>query len=455
MRRLLLAALLLPSPAWAGGYFYSDSGVVALGRGGAWVAGADTRFAQYYNPAGLIRIDAPTFDVGYSAVQQDVKFDRLVADDPNTPEVEAGYHPTADNQAPPFSVPEIGFATPIGRKVAVAFGFTSPFAPSSLYDEAGAQRYTVIDTTIYQFQIGPAVAYQPVPWLTFGLGLQWQYLEIGQQLKLTTALVDGPENPAGDIDVRIHGRDMFTPNANLGVLFEPVPELSVGISVQPPSRFDAEGSAELDFAGNSLEALLDATAYRDDEVFLGIDLPLVLRGGVAVRPVPTVEMEAAVVWQRWSSLEDITIREVDVALESQLDLPDVPSEFVLPAGLSSTASYRLGGEWRATDELALRAGGFWESGSLPPQDVSVALYDPSKWQAGGGASVFLVDERLRFDASGAFLQFRRLDVRDSTVTQVNALDGPELVVGNGDYRSTGWILGAAASWAFTPHRGAE
>ncbi len=446
MRRCILVALLLPSEAWAGGYFYSDSGIVALGRGGAWIAGADTQFAQYHNPAGLIRVDAPTLNLGYSAVQQNVTFDRLS---------DGAYQPTAENLAPPFSVPEIGFATPISRKVGFAFGFTSPFAPSSLYDADGAQRYTVIDTTIYQFQIGPAVAWQPVPWLTVGLGLQWQYLEIGESLKLTTALVPGPENPAADVGVTVRGRDAFTPNANLGVLVEPVPELSIGLSVQLPSRFRAGGSAELDFSGSSLAALLEETTYADDDVFLDIDLPLVLRGGVAVRPVPTVEIEAAVVWQRWSSLEDITIRDVDVALQAQIDLPDVPTEFVLPAGLSSTASYRLGGEWRALDELALRAGGFWESGSLPPQDISVALYDPSKWQIGGGGSVFLVDQRLRFDASAAFVQFQRLDVRDSTVTQVNALDGPETVVGNGDYRSSGWVLGAAASWAFTPLRGAE
>ena len=59
-----LLALLMSAPAQASGYYYSDSGIVATGRGGAWVAIADTRFAQRYNPAGLIRSDKPTFNIG-------------------------------------------------------------------------------------------------------------------------------------------------------------------------------------------------------------------------------------------------------------------------------------------------------------------------------------------------------------------------------------------------------
>src|SRR5690606_28273448 len=76
------AALLLlaSSPASAGGYYYSDSGIVATGRGGAWVAGANTQFAQWYNPAGLIRVERPTVNAGWSGVQQNVRFTRMRAD---------------------------------------------------------------------------------------------------------------------------------------------------------------------------------------------------------------------------------------------------------------------------------------------------------------------------------------------------------------------------------------
>ena len=120
MRLALTLALLGTTDAHAGGYYYSDSGIVALGRGGAWVAGANTQFAQYYNPAGLLKVPAPTVTVGYSGVQQHVRFTRTDADGTT--------YPTSENLAKPYSVPELGFASPIGERFAVAFGFTSPFA---------------------------------------------------------------------------------------------------------------------------------------------------------------------------------------------------------------------------------------------------------------------------------------------------------------------------------------
>jgi long-chain fatty acid transport protein len=44
----------LPSVSHAGGFYLLDRGVRPLGRGGAFVAGADDAHAIWYNPAGLV-----------------------------------------------------------------------------------------------------------------------------------------------------------------------------------------------------------------------------------------------------------------------------------------------------------------------------------------------------------------------------------------------------------------
>ena len=43
-----------PSKADAGGLYFTDRGVRAMGRAGAFVAGADDLSAAWYNPAGLV-----------------------------------------------------------------------------------------------------------------------------------------------------------------------------------------------------------------------------------------------------------------------------------------------------------------------------------------------------------------------------------------------------------------
>jgi long-chain fatty acid transport protein len=440
----------LVSAAWAGGYFYSDSGIVATGRGGAFVASAEGQFAQYYNPAGLLRTERPTFNLGLSGVQQKVTFERQRAD--GTP------YPAVENQAPPFLIPEIGFVSPVGDRFAVAVGFYSPFAPSSEYPEEGPQRYSIKETLIYQFSIGPSFAWQVHDTLRVGVGLQWQYLQVGETVDIT---INGSDEQSGDIAISARAVDPFTPNANAGLVFTPVAPLSIGLSVQPPTKFSARGTGSLDFTDNALEGLLNASVYTDDDVALNIDIPWVVRAGVAVRPIERLEIELATVWQDWSSLQDIVVEDVDVTVDSDL-IPEedrvVSDRFELPAGFRDTVSVRLGGEWRVHERVAVRAGGFWENAAVAPDELSVALVDTPKVQVGGGGSVFGWDDRVRFDAAFAWLAFRSASIRDSTVRQIDAgvLDSSDpQVVGNGDLSSHGWVLGAAASVGFGKRRHAE
>ncbi|MCB9674123.1 MAG: outer membrane protein transport protein [Alphaproteobacteria bacterium] len=451
----------LVSAALAGGYFYSDSGIVAAGRGGAFIAGADTQFAQYYNPAGLVRIEHPTVNVGFSSVQQHISFARL--------DEEAGLLEPVKNQAAPFVVPQLGFATPLVKgKLALAVGMVSPFAPSSDYDALGEQRYSIIRTSIYQFSYGPSLAYRPIKYVTFGLSLQAKVLILEETLAVSAS---GALDPGGDLLVTARASDPFTPNINLGVLIDPIEQVTIGLAVQPATRFDAKGTASLDLSNSNLGAVVDKPVYQDggctlnpsdpedpcsseDGIGLEIQLPLVVRAGVAVRPTPELEIEAAVVYQNWKKLEDITLTGIDpdIYVFGSPEPTEIPDEFQLPAGLRDTVSVRLGGEWRVNDEIELRAGGFWENGSVKPQGMSVALVDPWKVQLGTGFSLWPLDGRLRLDGALAGIFFPGFEIRDSEVRQVyvDVLNrgGEGAIVGNGDLKAQGWLVGLQASWIF-------
>jgi len=438
----------------AGGYLYSDSGIVANGRGGAWVAGADTQFAQRYNPAGLVRIEAPTVNIGWSGVQQNISFERA--------KPEGGFYKPAVNNAPPFSVPQLGFATPIGEDFGFAFGFHSPYAPSSLYDEEGPQRYSVKDTTIIQFSLGPSLAWQPIPQFAVGLSVHYQLLQVSQSLDITYSGVDVPE---GDIAIGLSVMDAANINMNAGLLIEPIEQLSIGASFEPPITYKTRGTAEVNFAGNAVEGMLNKTVYKDKDVRATIRLPLILRGGVAVRPMPKLEIETAVVWQQWSTSTDIPIEEVaftlDVVEDSLLEIlvpPEdqtIDQDFEIPQNFQDTTSYRLGAEYAFADELDWRIGGAYETGALLPKYMDVSLVDPAKWQVATGPSVHLLERKLRLDGAFAMIFFPEVNVVNSTRTQTDAgvlEDVTPLVVGNGKYASNGWVLGLQASYIFRRDR---
>lgn len=428
---------LLALTAHAGGYYYPDSGIVAYGQGGAFVASAEGQFAQYYNPAGLVRTEAPTVNLGLSGVQQHVTFTRLHEGELLEP---------SSNQGKPFLIPQIGFVTPFAEDFAFAVGFTSPFAPDYEYDRDGPQRYTIADTGILNFAVGPSLAWRPLPWLAVGAGFQWQVLRVEERLAVTTREGD---DPANDVGVHAEVWDTFTPGVNAGVIVEPVEFLSIGLSVQPPSSYRGKGSGELDFTDHVFASQLDQAVYRDEEIALNLDLPLVLRSGIAVRPVEGLQVETAFVWERWSVLGDILVEDIDVTIGGGLIPPtEVDDTIALPAGFRDVFSVRLGGSYDVVDELTVRAGGFWERGALTPEKVSVALVDPSKFQAGLGLTLHPVPAAA-IDLSFARLFFPDLSIRDSEVTQINVLEEEEvIVVGNGDLSSNGWMIGGQVSWAF-------
>lgn len=451
--------ILLLSTAFGGGYFFSDSGIVAAGRSGAWIAGADTQFAQYHNPAGLIRVENPTLNIGLGLVQQNTRFARVDGEGVELPETR--------NEAAPFKVPQLGFATPLVKdKLAMAFGIVSPYAPSSQWDPAGGQRYSIVDAEIFQFTWGPSFAYRPHPMVTVGLGLQAKVIWLEQSLNVSGA---GTDVDSGDINVRAKVADFFTPNVNFGLLVEPHDAVSIGFSAQPGTQFDATGHAVLDLTAGSFGGVVegdvdvfqdgncdasqtDPVCANEDGIGLSLRLPLVLRGGVAVRPVESLEIELAVVWQNWATLDNILLTDVDPTLTVFGNPADIDSEFALPAGLGNTTSIRLGGEWRTSDLLELRAGAAWESGAFADERLNASLYDTDKTQASLGASVHPMGGRLRFDAALAAIFLPRKTITNSEVQLVNVdvLDQNRApaTVGNGNYASNGWVAAVQASVLF-------
>ena len=439
MSRLPWLLLFIASDALAGGYFFPDSGVVAVGRGGAFVASADDTFAQYYNPGALARLDRWTIDLGVSGVRQDLEFTRQLDD--------GSFADPVSNQDGFFTVPQIGVGGPlIEDKLHLAVGLYTGYAPSFGYDPDGPQRYTLNDSLVWQAYAGPTLTYSPIPQLSVGVGLQWQFLRVEQEL---TASLNGTDDPNNDVGVRVEQFDPFAPSANFGVLVRPVDELSVGLTVQLPSSFNASGTMTADLSDTTIADLLVETRLEDDDVRLALDMPLILKAGVAVHPVPESAIEVAVVWENWGSFEELTLSEIDLEIESQFfQAPEVDPELALPAGLRDTVSLRLGGSVDVIDELTLRAGGFYETGAHTDDRLSVGLYDPSKFQLGGGTSVHLLDDRLHADLSVAGVFFANRTVTDSSVEQVVLQDVDPLVVGNGEYRSSGLVIAGGLSWMF-------
>lgn len=456
----LCLALLAPS-AHAAAYYFTDAGTRALGRGGAFVASADDLSAQYYNPAALIHIRGGLAMINVSAVDQAVHFDR--AD-------ESGFEPfePVENLSPPFAIPAFGVAHDFGLpNTTFAFGFYPPMAPDMSYDPAGPQRYGLVDSLVWQTYTGLSVAQRVTDWLTIGAGVNWTLMRAEQEVVVAMCLTgqDCGDDPEQDVHVLFKAWDPFRVSWNAGVLIQPHDKIEIGASVVPPIHFKGEGSMTADFGeDHQLSSFIDGTSFTDDDVTLAVDMPLIARLGVAVRPIEPLQIELAGVYEAWSISEEIRISSVDLVIPPNPDNALAPDEdivltddVVLKTNYQDAFSVRLGGEYKIKDRYTARAGGFFETSGVPAETQGVALVDGNKWGVGLGGGVRLID-RLTLDLALQRTQIIAREITDSQSTliqleiDITDTSNSEIkegkVVGNGSFESHLNFASLGLTWAW-------
>jgi long-chain fatty acid transport protein len=451
---LLLA---LPGTAQAAAYYFVDAGTRAMGRGDAFVAGVDDLSAQYYNPAGLIRLDRSQAYLDLSAVDQYVYF--LRADEP---ENSLAFDPV-ENQARLMAIPALGVGSHLGLKnVVFAFGFYSPFAPTLAYPEEGSQRYVLINATIWKFDVGPSAAVRLTDWLTVGAGVAWTAGRIEQRLKLTTlGPEDNQDNVNQEVDITERTWDKFIPTWNAGLLVQPLHNLSIGFSVVPPIHVEAKGSITADFTNYINAPYFDGTSFSDPDIRLLLTLPLILRAGVAWDINERAQVELDGVYEGWHVVNDITLTDIDLTVKARETGP-LPGDIVvtndikIPADYQDAYSIRLGGEYDLTRHLSIRLGGYHETPGVPLQTQGVAVVDGNKWAVGTGATWHT--KNFDFDVGVARSWLADRDIANSELKQLFLdidFDAPDTskvipgkVVGNGHFQSYLTFASAGVTWKF-------
>ncbi len=471
---ILLLTLLTPS-ASAASYYFLDSGTRAIGRGGAFVCGADDISAMYYNPAALVNIDRPIFNLNGWGVGQYVRFDRLdeAGDDGEFgTDDDLSFEPV-ENVGSPQLEPQGGFAThlggiaPILKDTHLALGLYVPTSPNMAYDPDGAQRYSLIDSLVWQVYAGPSVAQRITPWLSIGAGLEYTFLRVDQRLKVSAPLSGDSEDPADDVELNLETWDPAKFSWNAGLLVQPTKWLDVGASVQPAIHYVAPGTLDVGFNPDSFvggqlanEDTSGETGptFTDDDVNLYVTTPWIVRVGVQVKPVPKLRVEADGTWTHWSESEELRIElctEDDcsdggvtlahdpdsVLLTEDIELVD---DISILTGFVDSYSARLGADYDVTDWLRLAAGVHYETSSVPTARQGVAVVDGNKWGVAAGATV-RVGHHLALDVSFAEQFLANRAITDSELRQIqlevdlsdfsNTSVGEGTIVGNGQFTS--------------------
>lgn len=454
---LALCATLGPVTASAGGFYLTDRGVRPLGRGGAFIAGADDQHAIWYNPAGLISAGNGLL-IDASLVNFNNTYTRSALPDRNMAPVT--FEPTTGEGAP-LPIPTIVASHSFGlRNFVFAAGAYAPYAAITSYADtpAAPQRYSLVTLDGSLLVVaGLWAAWRPHPMLHVGAGVSALTGSFAARQALSACpatITCAPEDPQWDSAAALNVGPIFAPTANVGVQFTPHRMIAFGASYQLPYDIDAPAKLGVRLPSASF---YEGARVSGDAARVQFRLAPIARFGVEFRPLPSTRVEVAAVWEGWSVHERIDIAPEGIALNN---VRGVGTYQVGPLSMNrqfqDTWSVRLGAE-HLTDlgrgfGLQARFGVSYETSATANAYTNALTLDTDKFVGSLGASLHY--GRFRFDAVFAYMFASSVvvDPRSAALYPVEPFrsngQAPRIAVNGGTYDFSVNVVGLGARYQF-------
>lgn len=242
-------------------------------RGDAFVATADNPSAIYYNPAGITQLPGEQFRIGAAVTwwdrDQTSRFTGQKAEAGNTLQ----------------AVPQFFYSFSLGeQRPSIGLGFYSPFGFSA--DWPAFDSSLRMDGYLDYYVLNPVLAIPICPTLSIGGGVQLVYSDIKENTDLIDPVIGSQMNHA-------HGSGTGI-GYNLGLLWQPQPQHSIGLSYHSTvavdydihyfSRFESPGSPA--FGGSF-------TGHKS------FRFPMNVVAGYSYRPSEKWNLEFNLDWTDW------------------------------------------------------------------------------------------------------------------------------------------------------------
>jgi long-chain fatty acid transport protein len=290
----------------ANGFRLASQDGFATARGEAFAATADNASAIYYTPAGITQITGNELRSGLYSIYVDPTF--------QPPD-------TSPNAGQTYSIgkhfnfiPQIFFAHSFENcPISVGLGVYAPYGGNISWPDDTGFRAVVTEGSLKYFRINPVIAFELAPNLSIGGGVMADYGKIDLEQGLLAN-----EQPFANF-FRFQG-DGWSVGYNLGVLWQPVEQVSLGATFRSATTITMDGHTE--FQQQPIPALNSPVGFPAHADFT---FPLTAVFGISYRPTPKWNLEFDADYTDWSSFGTVTLHQgtlpPDVAAVVQQDIP--------------------------------------------------------------------------------------------------------------------------------------
>ena len=503
-----LAALLVrPQPVCATFHEQMAVSTQAISLGNAVTARPPGHMAIHYNPAGLSLLpEGKHLGVGLTipVVEKTSRFtkdenfggflegeyqeeDPIYAEGHTTEGTNSDgrmYVPLVDETIDFLAGPSLGASSRSpGSRWTFAIGNYAPFAVGLVHgDKDDPTRYG--GKSVYWQHLvyaAPAASYEVTPDLSMGLSVGMGQTAMGAELDMRTPhdllalsriLGDATEGMmippftqlyydepffGGGLSpydklatLQLDMRSDFSPNYNLGLLYEPWSWISLGAVYQSPIKVYLHGSYHIDYTEDwqnfvdwfgrgplgtrRLSAMLDlptsGVPSQSGVVTSEIEFPQRAQLGIKLQPFSFLRLMFDLKWADWSVLErDKYEFDQDIQLFRVAKFGGYAGgnrTLVIERQFEDTLDWAAGLELAVTDWLDLRLGYEWRESSVPDENYDLLMALPDLHSYGAGLGIHFANG-VSIDIAGAYLVNESYEIKSGESQNLNSPDFANIV----------------------------
>lgn len=376
-KRVLVLLILISSLSvslFAGGFALSGVGSRATAMGGAYRGLADDATAMYWNPAGLAFQEGTKVDLGGTFIMPSAKWQ-------NNGPVFTTYH---GFQATEYEAnkalktfPNVFLTMAKHPKLKYGLGVFVPYGLGSTWDVytppsylAGFPEYPEDDmlSSIAILDFHPSVAYQIMPNLSAGAGLSVFYGMIDLAQTRFTPNHDDPNSITAYLPTTsdMSGSGLGF-GGNVGLLWKPMPCLSVGLTGKLPAKINMNGDIE------AYTWVPPTTKYGGtSDIETTLNLPAELGLGLSYKVKPSWVVNLDYSYTMWDVLEKVVV-DLDDPLTISPSAPQLTTSEIL-FNWEPTSRISVGSEYDMCGNK-LRLGFYYDQSPIPEETQTITLSD--------------------------------------------------------------------------------
>lgn len=362
---LLMAMGLVPFAAQASGFALIEQSASGQGLSYAGAAAsAEDASIMWFNPAGLTKIENNQLIAAGHVIAPSAEFSNdgsyILSED-------SLIFGADDDGAQTSFVPNFYWKTQY-QNIDVGLGINVPFGSTVEYDQDWVGRYHAVYTATKTVNINPAFAVELNPQVSFGAGLNIQYIDVN----LTQKVDLGNQQNDGYVDLQADGIGF---GFNFGFLYDLDNEATIGLSYRSQIKHNASGDGDF-----------TAMPFEDQ----GIDSTVTLPASASLSMVypfnDKIKLLADATWTGWSSFDELRIEF------------DNKEDSVQPEDWKDVMRYSFGATYQYSPDWILRSGIAYDETPIPSKELRTPRIPDSDriWLSFGAGYQWNKDLRIDF-----------------------------------------------------------